>query len=74
MKNENYIHLILYLRNSVAYDHDFIVSSPSWDQGGDDFCVISQAGGQLLNFKSQGGDTFRGKMILGSQAGGTALS
>ena len=37
---------------------------------GNDFCVISQAGGQLLNFKSQGGDTFRGKMILGSQAGG----
>ena len=28
---------------------------------GNDFCVISQAGGQLLNFKSQGGDTFRGE-------------
>ena len=27
---------------------------------GNDFCVISQAGGKLLNFKSQGGDTFRG--------------
>ena len=41
---------------------------PPWDQGGDDFCVISQAGGQLLNFKSQGGDTFRdggrGEMIF----------
>ena len=49
---------------------------PPWDQVGNDFCVISQAGGggQLLNFKSQGGDTFRGEMILGSQAGGTALS
>ena len=36
-----------------------------------DLCVISQAGGQLLIFKSQGGDTFRGgKMILGSEAGG----
>ena len=51
----------------------YIVSSPQ-DQGGNDFYVISQAGGKLLNFKSQGGDTFRGKMILGSQAGGTALS
>ena len=29
-------------------------------EGGNDFCVISQAGGQLLNFKSQGGDIFRG--------------
>ena len=28
--------------------------------GGNDFCVISQAWGQLLNFKSQGGETFRG--------------
>ena len=54
--------------------HPFIVSSPL-GSGGDDFCVISQAGGQLLNFKSQGGDTFRGEMILGSQPGGeTALS
>ena len=56
-----------------------IVSSPlPWDQGGNDFYVINQArGGQLLNFKSQGGDTFWGEMILGSQAGGgggTALS
>ena len=33
---------------------------PPWDQGGDDFCVISLAGGQLLNFKSQSGDTLRG--------------
>ena len=48
-----------------------IVSSPLGSGGGgNDFCVISQAGGQLLNFKSKGGDTFRGeKMILGSQAG-----
>ena len=42
----------------------YIVSFPL-GSGGNDFCVISQAGGQLLNFKSQGGDTFRGlKMIL----------
>ena len=57
---------------------DTIVSSPPGIRGGgNDFCVISQAGGgQLLNFKSKGGDTFReGKMILGSQVGGgTALS
>ena len=40
-------------------------SPPPLGSGGNDFCVISQAGGQLLNFKSQGGDTFRGlKMIL----------
>ena len=38
------------------------------------FVSSARQGGQLLNFKSQGGDTFRGKMILGSQAGGTALS
>ena len=36
--------------------------------------VSARQGGQLLNFKSQGGDTFRGgKMILGSQAGGELL-
>ena len=47
---------------------------PPWDQGGNDLCVISQAGGQLLIFKSQGGDTFRGgKMILGSEARGGLL-
>ena len=49
---------------------------PPWDQGGEWFLCQPGSGGQLLNFKSQGGDTFRGgKMILGSQAeGGTALS
>ena len=41
--------------------------------GGNDFCVVSQAGGKLLNLKSQGGDIFRGEMILGSQAGGGGL-
>ena len=35
---------------------------PSGLSGGNDFCAISLAGaGQLLNFKSQGGDTFRGR-------------
>ena len=34
---------------------------------------MRQGGGQLLNFKSQAGDTFRGEMILGSQAGGELL-
>ena len=38
-----------------------IVSSPPGISGGDDLCVISQAGGQLLSFKSQSGDTFRGE-------------
>ena len=50
----------------------YIVSSPPWDQGG---MIFVSSGGQLLNFKRQGGDTFRREMILGSQAGGgTALS
>ena len=46
------------------------VLPPPLGQGWNDFCVISQAWAQLLNFKSQGGETFRGEMILGSQAGG----
>ena len=41
---------------------------PPWDQGGMIF-VISQAGGQLLNFKSQGGDTFRGDDFRQSRRG-----
>ena len=47
-----------------------IVSSPPGiGGGGNDFCVISQAGGQLLNFKSQGGDTFRGDDFRQSRRG-----
>ena len=48
-----------------------IVSSPLGSGGGGMIFVSSaRQGGQLLNFKSKGGDTFRGeKMILGSQAG-----
>ena len=58
----------------------FIVSPspppPPRDQGGNDFCVISQAGEQLLNFKSQGGDTFSGAgdNFWQSSRGGTASS
>ena len=38
------------------------------------FVPSARQGEQLLNFKSQGGDTFReGNMILGSQAGGGLL-
>ena len=39
------------------------------------FVSSARQGGQLLNFKSQGGDTFRGGgvIILGSQAGGELL-
>ena len=39
------------------------------------FVSSARLGGELLNFKSQGGDTFRGggEMILGSQAGGELL-
>ena len=50
------------------------VLPPPLGQGWNDFCVISQAWAQLLNFKSQGGETFRGEMILGSQAGGGGIS
>ena len=38
------------------------------------FVSSARQGGQLLNFKSHGGDTFRGgEMVLGSQAGGGLL-
>ena len=51
-----------------------IVSSPPGIRG-NDFCVISQAGGQLLNFKGQGGDTFMGEDdFRQSSRRGTALS
>ena len=46
---------------------------PPRDQGGMIFVSSARQEGQLLNFKSQSGDTFRGKMILGSQAGGELL-
>ena len=38
--------------------------------GGEWFLCREPGRGKLLNLKSQGGDTFRGEMILGSQAGG----
>ena len=66
---ETCAHAINSLVNNIYIG--YIVSSPPWDQGeGNDFCVISQAGGRLLNFKShiQGG-----KMILSSQAEGELL-
>ena len=50
-------------------------SVPPWDQGGNDFCVISQAGGATAKLQEpgwghiQGGDDFRQ-----SSRGGTALS
>ena len=48
-----------------------IVSSPRGIKGGMIFVSSTRQGEQLLNFKSQSGDTFRGgEMILGSQAGG----
>ena len=49
---------------------------PLWDQGGGMIFVSStRQGGQLLNFKSQDGDTFRGgDDFRQSSRGGTALS
>ena len=59
--------------------------TPPGIKGGMTFVSSARQGGkegeQLLNFKSQGGDTFReggwggggGEMILGSQAGGRLL-
>ena len=70
------MHILHYVDSNYSFASSlwmsvvYIVSSPLGSRW-DDFCVISQAGGQLLNFKNQVGDTFRGlKMILGSQAGG----
>ena len=52
-----------------------VLPPPPWDQGGDDFCVISQARVETAKLQEPGwGHIQRGKMILGSQAGGTALS
>ena len=53
-----------------------IVSSPPWDQGGgDDFCVISQAGGATAKLQEPGWGHIQrgGEMILGRQAGGKLL-
>ena len=48
---------------------------PPGIRGWNDFCVISQAEEQLLNFKSQGGDTFRGDDDFRQLSrGGMALS
>ena len=42
--------------------------------GGDDFCVISQAGGATAKLQEPGwGHIQGGEMILGSQAGGGLL-
>ena len=38
-----------------------MVSSPPGIRGGMIFVSSARQGGQLLNFKSQGGDTFRGE-------------
>ena len=52
-----------------------IVSSPSWDQGENDFCAISQPGGATAKLQEPGwvhiqwGDDFR----QSSRGGGTAL-
>ena len=45
-----------------------------WDQGGNGFCVISQAGGATAKLQEPGwGHIQGGEMILGSQAGGGLL-
>ena len=55
---------------------NFIVSSPLGSGGGEMIFVSSaRQGGQLLNFMSQGGGTFRGEDdFRQSSRGGTALS
>ena len=60
--------------NAVVPQGSHSVLPPPGIRGGMIFVLSARQGWKLLNFKSQGGDTFRGKMILGSQAGGTALS
>ena len=58
-------------------EHNIILSSPPsppWDQGGNDFCVISQAGWATAKLQEPGwGHIQGGKMILVSQAGGGGL-
>ena len=63
---------VIYENLKKKHLHSFL---PPLGSGGNDFCVISQTGGQLLNFKSQGGDTFMGEDdFRQSSRGGTALS
>ena len=51
--------------------HSFL---PLWDQGRNDFCVISQAGGATAKLQEPGwGHIQGGEMILGSQARGELL-
>ena len=55
--------------------HSVLPPPPLGSGGGDDFCVISQARVETAKLQEPGwGHIQRGKMILGSQAGGTALS
>ena len=53
----------------------YIVSSPPpLGSGGNDFCVIRQAGGATVKLQEPGWRHIQGgKMILGSQAGGELL-
>ena len=47
---------------------------PPLGSGGNDFCVISQAGGATVKLQEPGWRHIQGgKMILGSQAGGELL-
>ena len=47
---------------------------PPWDQVGNDFCVISQAGRATVKLQEPGwGHIQGGVIILGSQAGGELL-
>ena len=50
------------------------MSSPLGSGGGNDFCVISQAGGTTVKLQEpEWGHIQGGKMILSSQAGGGLL-
>ena len=63
-------------QNSFCLNQHSVLLPPLLGSEGNDFCVISQVWGQLLNFKSQGGDTFREEDDIrqSSRGGGTALS
>ena len=54
--------VFLKVTNAVSkIEYLTIVSSPPWDQGGGIiFVSLAMQGGQLISFKSQVGDTFRG--------------
>ena len=62
--------IMIKIKNCHIFNIGHSVLPPLGSGGEWYLCHQPGRGGQLLNFKSQGGDTFRGEMILGSEAAG----